>query len=75
MRQCRCASAVGWRDFRDPVVRARTQLSGPIVLVRDNVRLHLSACMKESIDANTERLTLGQLLAHCPALNTREGVR
>lgn len=32
----------GWRDFRDLIVRARIQLGGPIVLVRDNVRLHLT---------------------------------
>ncbi|MFF7777525.1 hypothetical protein ACFZCG_24300 [Streptomyces tanashiensis] len=32
----------GWRDFRDLVVRARIQLRGPIVLVWDNVRLHLT---------------------------------
>nr|WP_234319041.1 winged helix-turn-helix domain-containing protein [Streptomyces sp. NRRL S-237] len=28
------------RDFRDLIVRARIQFGGPIVLVRDNIRLH-----------------------------------
>jgi hypothetical protein len=46
-----------WRDLRDLVVCARTQLGGPIVLVWDNVRLHLTAGMREFIDANAEWLT------------------
>lgn len=37
----------GWRDFRDLIVRAHGQLGGPIVLVWDNVRLHLTAGMRE----------------------------
>nr|WP_037603691.1 hypothetical protein [Streptacidiphilus rugosus] len=40
----------GWRDFRDLIVRARIQLGGPIVLVWDYVRLHLTAGMREFID-------------------------
>ncbi|MFD7082395.1 DDE endonuclease [Streptomyces sp. NPDC059918] len=40
----------GWRDFRDLIVRARIQLGGPIVLVWDNIRLHLTAGMREFID-------------------------
>lgn len=51
----------GWRDFRDLIVRARIQLGGPIVLVWDNVRLHLTAGMREFIDANAEWLTVFQL--------------
>ncbi len=37
----------GWRDLRDLLVRARVQLGGPIVLVWDNVRLHVTAGMRE----------------------------
>ncbi|MFF4761013.1 transposase [Streptomyces sp. NPDC001292] len=62
------------RDFRDLVVRARIQLGGPIVLVRDNVRLHLTAGMKEFIDANADWLTVFQLPAYAPDLNPTEGV-
>lgn len=40
----------GWRDFRDLIVRARIQLGGPILLVWDNIRLHLTAGMREFID-------------------------
>ncbi|MEU6496875.1 hypothetical protein ABZ890_41995 [Streptomyces sp. NPDC046984] len=39
----------GWRDFRKLIVRAHTQLGGPIVLVWDNVRLHLTAGTREFI--------------------------
>lgn len=64
----------GWRDFRDLVVRARIQLGGPIVLVWDNVRLHLTTGMKEFIDANAEWLTVFQLPAYGPDLNPTEGI-
>jgi hypothetical protein len=37
----------GWRDLRNLVVRARIQLGGPTVLVWDNLRLHLTAAMRE----------------------------
>ncbi|MFJ9668137.1 transposase [Streptomyces sp. NPDC101219] len=60
---------LGWRDFRDLIVRARIQLGGPIVLVWDNVRLHRTAGMREFIDANAEWLTVFQLPTHAPDLN------
>ncbi|WP_435226155.1 IS630 family transposase [Streptomyces sp. Tue6028] len=64
----------GWRDFRDLIVRARIQLGGPIVLVWDNVRLHLTVGMKEFIDANAEWLTVFQLPTYAPDLNPQEGI-
>ncbi|MFD7735871.1 transposase [Kitasatospora phosalacinea] len=64
----------GWRDFRALIVRARVQLGGPIVLVWDNVRLHLTAGMREFIDANAEWLTVFQLPTYAPDLNPTEGV-
>ncbi|MBM7439285.1 hypothetical protein [Streptomyces sp. HB132] len=30
-----------WKDYRDLVIRAHTQLGGPTVLVWDNLRMHL----------------------------------
>ena len=45
----------GWREFRDLIVRARIQLGGPIVLVWDNVRLHLTTGMREFVDARYRR--------------------
>ncbi|MGW7824580.1 IS630 family transposase [Streptomyces puniciscabiei] len=64
----------GWRDFRDLLVRARIQLGGPIVLVWDNVRLHLTAGMREFINANAEWLTVFQWPAYAPDLNPQEGI-
>lgn len=59
----------GWRDFRDLIVRARIQLGDRIVLVWDNVRLHLTAGMKAFIDSNVEWLTVFQLPTYAPDLN------
>lgn len=47
---------------------------GPIVLVWDNVRLHLTAGMKEFIEANAAWLTVFQLPAYTPDLNPTEGI-
>ncbi|MFJ5833576.1 transposase [Streptomyces sp. NPDC093089] len=64
----------GRRDFRDPIVGARIQMGGPIVLVWDSVRLHLTKPLREFIDANAEWLTVVQLPSHAPDLNPTEGV-
>ncbi|WP_422665326.1 transposase [Actinacidiphila cocklensis] len=64
----------GWRDFRDLVVRARAQLGGPIVLVWDNARIHLTAAKREFIHANAGWLTMFQLPAYAPDLNPTEGI-
>jgi len=64
----------GWRDFRNLTVRARIQLGGPIVLVWDNVRLHLTKPLREFIDANADWLTVFQLPTYAPDLNPQEGV-
>ncbi|MEW1914570.1 transposase [Kitasatospora sp. NPDC085895] len=64
----------GGQDFRDLLVRVRIQLGGPIVLVWDNVRLHLTADMREFIDANAEWLTVFQLPTYAPDLNPQEGI-
>ncbi|MFD4522650.1 transposase [Streptomyces sp. NPDC058470] len=56
------------------IVRARIQLGGPIVLVWDNVGLHLTAGIREFIDANAEWLTVFQLPTYAPDLNPQEGI-
>lgn len=43
----------GWKDYRDLVIRAHTQLGGPIVLVWDNLRMHVVAPLREFFEANT----------------------
>jgi transposase len=65
----------GWRDFRDLIVRARIQLGGPIVLVWDNLRLHLTAGMRAFIETNAEWLTVFHLPTYAPDLNPQEGIR
>ncbi len=64
----------GRRGFRNLIVRARIQLGGPVVLVRDNVRLHLMACVGEFIAANAEWLTVFPWPTHAPDLNPQEGI-
>ncbi|MEW2161271.1 transposase [Streptomyces sp. NPDC007189] len=59
----------GRRDFCDLIVRAHTQLGGPIVLIRDNARLHLAKPLQESTAAHAEWLTVFQLPAHAPDLS------
>ncbi|WP_345944029.1 transposase [Streptomyces sp. SID3212] len=62
----------GWCDFRDLIVRARIQLGGLIVLVWDNLRLHLTAGMRVFIEANAEWLTVFHLPTYAPDLNPQE---
>lgn len=64
----------GWRDSRDLLIRARIQLGGPIVLVRDNVRIHLAAPSREFIAASADWPTVFQLPSYAPDLNPQESV-
>jgi hypothetical protein len=64
----------GWPDFRDLIVRARIHLGGPIVLVWDSLRLHLTTGMKDFIAANADWLTVFQLPTYAPDLNPQEGI-
>ncbi|MEU5083452.1 transposase [Streptomyces eurythermus] len=67
---CGCgAGARDGRDFRDLLIRARIRLGGPIVLVWDNVRIHLTAPLREFIAANADWLTVFQLPSYAPDLN------
>ncbi|MFC9398082.1 transposase [Streptomyces sp. NPDC057027] len=64
----------GRRDFRDLLIRARIQFGGPIVLVWDNVRLHLAESLRAFIEANADWLTVFQLPIYAPDLNPQEGI-
>ncbi|WP_406840960.1 transposase [Streptomyces sp. AHU1] len=61
------------RNLRDFLVRARIRLGRPIVVVWDNVRLHLTAGMREFITADAAWPTVFQLPAHTPDPNPQEG--
>ncbi|MER8105873.1 transposase [Kitasatospora sp. NPDC094016] len=65
--------AFSWQDYRDLIVRARTQLGGPIVLVWDNLSVHLMPPMKEFIAASSDWLTVFQLPSCAPDLNPQKG--
>ncbi|MFE9046496.1 transposase [Streptomyces sp. NPDC007818] len=64
---------IGWRDLRDLLVRAHIQLGDPIVLVGDNLRMHLAEEMRRFIAAHTDWLTVFQLPSYTPDLNPQEG--
>lgn len=65
---------IGWRDLRDLLVRAHIQLGGPIVLVWDNLRMHLVEPLREFIADHADWLTVFQLPSHSPDLNPQEGI-
>ena len=62
-----------WRDLRDLLAAAHTQLRGPIVLVWDNIGIHVSRAMR-TWTAARDWLTVYQLPAYAPDLNPVEGV-
>ncbi len=62
-----------WTDYRDLIQAAHRQLSGPIVLVWDNLNTHLTAGMRRYIDAR-DWLTVYQLPTYAPDLNSVEGI-
>jgi transposase len=74
--------AHGWADQRWTlarvkmliVIRARTQLGSPIVLVWDNLRMHLVAPLREFFEAGTDWLTVFPLPTYAPDLNPQEGI-
>jgi putative transposase len=63
----------GTRQFTALLDAAHVQLGGPIVLVWDNDRRHLSAAMRTEIEARTW-LRVFRLPAYAPELNPAEGV-
>ncbi|MFB6982316.1 transposase [Streptomyces scopuliridis] len=63
----------GWKDYRDLILRAHAQLGGPIVLVWDNLRMHLVAPVREFFEASTAWLTVFQLPT-APRTSTRRKV-
>lgn len=65
---------IGWRDLRDLLVRAHIQLGGPIVLVWDNLRMHLVPPMREFIADHADWLTVFQRPSYTPDSNPQEGI-
>ncbi|MGW6520575.1 IS630 family transposase [Streptomyces sp. NPDC054962] len=65
---------IGWHDLRDLLVRAHIQLDGPIVLVWDNLRMHLLEPMRRFIADHADWLTVFQLPSYSPDLNPQDGI-
>ncbi|WJV49012.1 transposase [Streptomyces flavofungini] len=65
---------IGWRDLCDLLIRAHIQLGGPIVLVWDNLRMHLVEAMRRFIADHADWLTVFQLPSCAPDLNPQEGI-
>ena len=61
------------RDYIDLIDAAHQQLNGPIVLVWDNLNTHVSAAMRQMIDAR-DWLHVIRLPAYAPDLNPVEAV-
>ncbi|MGW6893157.1 IS630 family transposase [Streptomyces chartreusis] len=62
-----------WTDYRDLLITAHHQLGGPIVLVWDNLNVHLAYGMRQFI-ARQDWLTVYQLPSYAPDLNPVEGI-
>ncbi|GGX56172.1 hypothetical protein GCM10010341_90980 [Streptomyces noursei] len=62
-----------WQDYRDLIVRAHLQLSGPVVVIWDNLNVHRSAALREWA-AGQNWLTTIQLPTYAPDLNPVEGI-
>jgi hypothetical protein len=65
---------MGRRDLRDLLVRAHTQLGGPIVLIWDNLRMHLVEPLRESTADHSGWLSVFQPPSCSPNLNPQEGI-
>ena len=65
---------IGWRDLRGLLVRAHIQLGGPIVLVWDNLRMHLVEPLREFFAAHADWITVFQLPNYSTDLNSQEGI-
>ncbi|MEV0504830.1 transposase [Streptomyces spectabilis] len=62
-----------WTDYRDLLAAAHQQLGAPLVLVWDNLNVHLDARLRAFIDAQDWIISF-QLPSYAPDLNPVEGV-
>ncbi len=62
-----------WTDYHDLLAAAHQELGAALILVWDNVNVHLDARLRAFIDAH-DWITAFQLPSHAPGLNPVEGV-
>jgi putative transposase len=60
-------------DYAALVTAAHNQLHTPVILIWDNLNVHVSATMRTFIQAHPDWLTVTQLPAYAPDLNPVEG--
>jgi DDE superfamily endonuclease len=61
-------------DYASLVAAAHQQLHAPIILIWDNLNTHVSAVMRQFLNAHPQWLTVVRLPAYAPDLNPVEGV-
>ncbi len=66
--------AFSWMDYRDLLLTAHVQLGAPIVLIWDNLNVHLVPELKSFAAQHADWLTVVQLPAYAPDLNPTEGI-
>ncbi|MFI1801993.1 transposase, partial [Streptomyces sp. NPDC020379] len=62
-----------WTEYRDLLTAAHHQLQGPLVLVWDNLNVHLDARLRAFITSR-DWITSFQLPSYAPDLNPVEGI-
>lgn len=67
------SKGLGEADYIRLLCAVHTQLRAPLILIWDNLNHHVSAVMREFVDAH-DWLTVVQLPAYAPELNPTEGV-
>ena len=60
-------------DYAGLVTAAHQHLSAPLILIWDNLNTHVSAAMRDFIEAHPDWLTEARLPAYAPDLNAVEG--
>ncbi|WUW18628.1 transposase [Streptomyces sp. NBC_01465] len=68
------APSFTWRDYRDLLIAAHTQLGAPLVVVWDNLNRHTCAPIRTFIADHQDWLTVIQLPSYAPDLNPAEGI-
>jgi transposase len=66
--------SLSWQDYRDLLVRAHQQLGRPLVLVWDNLNVHLVDELADFFEENKAWLRVFQLPGYAPELNPTEGI-
>ena len=61
-------------DYAGLITAAHQQLHAPVILIWDNLNIHISAPMRTFTDAHRDWLTVVRLPAYAPDLNPAEGV-